>query len=204
MAQEEIFWWQKSRKDWILHRDRNIIFFHQKTIARRRRNRIEAIKDSMGDQIYNEKDIRSHAVEYFSSLFKSEAHSYQTYFVPNFFPAVNVNYLDCVNDPVVEEEIKRAIFSMKPLKAPGIDGLQAIFYQSQWHTIGPSFCTFIIDIFNTGQIPQNVNKTLLVLIPKVDYPTVECQKMYIYKGENRHFTFQVLLTTLTFMYLTFL
>ena len=34
--------------------------------------------------------------------------------------------------------------------------------------------------------------------------SVECQKMHIYKGENRHFTFQVLLTTLTFMYLTFL
>ena len=28
--------------------------------------------------------------------------------------------------------------------------------------------------------------------------------MYIYKGENHHFTFQVLLTTLTFMYLSFL
>ena len=33
---------------------------------------------------------------------------------------------------------------------------------------------------------------------------VECKKMHIYKGENHHFTFQVLLTTLTFMYLTFL
>ncbi|KAH9666643.1 putative ribonuclease H protein [Citrus sinensis] len=125
----------------------------------------------MGNWIYNEKDIRSHVVEYFSSLFKSEAHSYQTYSVPNFFPAVNANYLDCVNDPVVDEEIKRAIFSMKPLKAPGIDGLQAIFYQSQWHTVGSSFCTFIIDIFNTGKIPQNVNKTPLVLILKVDHPT---------------------------------
>ena len=43
MSQEEILWLQKSRNDWLLHEDRNMNFFHQKTIARRRRNRIEAI-----------------------------------------------------------------------------------------------------------------------------------------------------------------
>ena len=36
MGQEEILWWQKSRKDWIMHGDRNTRFFHQKTIVRRR------------------------------------------------------------------------------------------------------------------------------------------------------------------------
>ena len=43
MDQEEILWLQKSRKYWLLHRDRNTNFFHKKTIARRRRNRIEVI-----------------------------------------------------------------------------------------------------------------------------------------------------------------
>ena len=42
-------------------------------------------------------------------------------------------------------------------------------------------------------------KQLLAIIA-----AVECQKMYIYKGEKRHFIFQVLLTMLTFMYLSFL
>ena len=88
----------------------------------------------MGNWIYNEKDIRSHTVGYFSSLFKSDAHFYQAYLVPNFFPSLNANYLDRVTNPVVEEEIKKkTIFSMKPLKTPGIDGLQAIFYQN-WFT----------------------------------------------------------------------
>ena len=77
--------WQKSRKDWILHGVRNTTFFHKKTIAHRRRNRIEVIKDNMGNWIYNEKDICSHAIGYFSSLFKSEAQFYQAYHVSNFF-----------------------------------------------------------------------------------------------------------------------
>ena len=35
MGQEKILWWQKSRKDELLHGDKNTNFFHQKTIARR-------------------------------------------------------------------------------------------------------------------------------------------------------------------------
>ncbi|KAH9667991.1 reverse transcriptase domain-containing protein [Citrus sinensis] len=58
MSQEEILWLQKSRKDWLLHGDRNTNFFHKKTIARRRRNRIEAIRDSSGNWLYDEEDIK--------------------------------------------------------------------------------------------------------------------------------------------------
>ena len=32
MAQEEILWLQKSRKDWLLHGDKNTNFFHKKKL----------------------------------------------------------------------------------------------------------------------------------------------------------------------------
>ncbi|KAH9786561.1 putative ribonuclease H protein [Citrus sinensis] len=102
---------------------------------------------------------------------RSEAASPQRYQVPNFFPVLNAYDLESTVDPVLEEEIKRVVFSMKPLKAPGSDGLHAIFYQSQWPVVGPSFCKFMADIFNSGKIPQDINTTLLVLIPKVEHPT---------------------------------
>ena len=78
---------------------------------------------------------------------------------------------DCVTNPVLEIEIKNVVFSMKPLKAPGMDGLHVIFYQSQWPVVGPSLCKFIGDIFNSGKLPQEVNTTMLVLIPKVEHST---------------------------------
>ena len=34
-----------------------------------------------------------------------------------------------------------------------------------------SLCSFITNIFNSNHIPVEINRTLLVLIPKVDYPT---------------------------------
>lgn len=57
---------------------------------------------------------------------------------------------------VDDTKIKNSIFSMKPLKAPGVDGLYAIFYQSQWSIVDPSFCCFV----------KEINSTLLVLIPR--------------------------------------
>ena len=68
IGQEEILWWQKSRKDELMHGDRNTNFFHQKTIMRRWRNRIEAIQDNSGNWIYSEEEIRKHAIGYFSAL----------------------------------------------------------------------------------------------------------------------------------------
>ncbi|KAH9666802.1 putative ribonuclease H protein [Citrus sinensis] len=171
MSQEEILWLQKSRKDWLLHGDRNTNFFHKKTIARRRRNRIEAIRDSSGNWLYDEEDIKRHAVGYFSELFKRENAIYQNYHVPNFFPDLSSHDVDGAAAPILREEIKSAVFSMKPLKALDTDGLHAIFYQSQWYVVGPSFCRFIDDIFTTGKVPQEINTTLLVLIPKEEHPT---------------------------------
>ena len=42
--QEEILWWQKSRKIWINEGDQNTSFFHNSTIQYRQQNQINHIK----------------------------------------------------------------------------------------------------------------------------------------------------------------
>ena len=148
-----------------------MIFFHKKTVARRQRNRIQAIRESLGNWLYDEEDLMRHAMGYFSNLFKSESATYQNYHVPNLFPALDSYDVDGAATPILREKIKSTMFSMKPLKAPGTDGLHAIFYQSQRHVIGPSFCRLIKDIFTSGKVPQEINTTLLVLILKEEHPS---------------------------------
>lgn len=60
---------------------------------------------------------------------------------------------------------------MKPLKAPGIDGLHALFYQTQWKVVGASVCDIVSNIFKGNPLPLELNRTLIVLIPKTNNPT---------------------------------
>ncbi|XP_061366310.1 uncharacterized protein LOC133309544 [Gastrolobium bilobum] len=71
-----------------------------------------------------------------------------------------------------EVEIKSIVFKMGRFKAPGPDGLNAAFFQSQWHLVGKSVCELIRSIFDDPRKIQLVNQTHLCLIPKVDNP--EC------------------------------
>lgn len=60
-----------------------------------------------------------------------------------------------------------ALFEMDPLKAPRIDRLHAQFYQSQWSVVGESLVLMVQKRFLTGEVEAFLNKTLIVLIPKV-------------------------------------
>ncbi|KAJ4850290.1 hypothetical protein Tsubulata_019918 [Turnera subulata] len=48
LVREELLWMQKSRCQWLSCGDQNSHFFHTTTITRRKRNRIEALKDESG------------------------------------------------------------------------------------------------------------------------------------------------------------
>ncbi|KAH9696901.1 reverse transcriptase domain-containing protein [Citrus sinensis] len=171
LSQEELLWYQKSRREWIKYGDRNTSFFHQKTITRRDRNRITAIRDEGGNWIYEAQEIKDHAVTFFSTLYKSEQGTYQPYQVQGCFPQIDQTRLASLAMPIDKEEVHAAICQMSPLKAPGIDGYPAGFYQAQWHIVGESFSAGIKEVFNSHSIPKEVSKTLLILIPKTERPT---------------------------------
>lgn len=46
LAQEEVMWHQRSRAKWLSDGDRNTRYYHLKTVNRRRRNNIKALRDS--------------------------------------------------------------------------------------------------------------------------------------------------------------
>jgi hypothetical protein len=52
-----------------------------------------------------------------------------------------------------EEEIKKALFQIGDLKAPGPDGLHAVFYKRYWSLIGDDLTREVMQAVNTGVIP---------------------------------------------------
>lgn len=72
--------------------------------------------------------------------------------------------------PISIYEVHRALFSMKPFKAPGPDGLQPVFFQRYWNYTSEAVCNIVRNAFSTGLVPEGLNSTLISLIPKVEHP----------------------------------
>lgn len=72
---------------------------------------------------------------------------------------------------VTIEETRRALSSMQNQKAPGSDGFHPLFFKSQWEIIGHSIWDFTRTCFTNPSLIQEVNHTLITLIPKGEDPS---------------------------------
>lgn len=170
LKQEEIYWYQKSRCQWLSFGDRNTAYFHTKAIIRRQKNRIQCLKDNDHQWIWDDMKLKAMATEFYKNLFSKEGDSHHREHFFSKFPTIDEGIKNQLLRTVTDEEVKRALFDMKPFKAPGPDGFQPMFFQSQWQLVGDDVCNFIRKAFEGRQNLSEVNYSLIVLIPKVPRP----------------------------------
>ena len=77
---------------------------------------------------------------------------------------------DDLQRPFSVDEIKEALESMGDLKAPGPDGMFVVFYKRFWALVGGKVQEEVLAVLNGGGLPAGLNKTIIVLIPKVHNP----------------------------------
>jgi hypothetical protein len=77
---------------------------------------------------------------------------------------------ELLDRPFLAEEVERALFQMSPSKAPDPDGFTAGFFQKHWALVKDSITEVVLGFLNGGVMSEEVNKTVLVLIPKVANP----------------------------------
>jgi len=171
LEQEETIWFQKSCEKFISLGDRNTTFFHTSTIIRRRRNRIESLKDDEDQWISDKEELERLAVAYYTRLYSLVDVSEVRERLPTGgFTGLSPFEKEQLDKPFTLEEVVVAVKSMGRFKAPGPDGFQPVFYQECWEIVGSSVTRFVLDFFESGILPQSTNDALLVLIPKVLKP----------------------------------
>lgn len=81
-------------------------------------------------------------------------------------PQMNINLVQ----PFSEEEIQLAGHQLGSSKAPGPKGFFGLFYQHYWSTIHAIIYSASAEFFHLESMLAQINKTQLVLIPKVLNP----------------------------------
>ena len=171
--EEEIFWKQKSRIQWLRAGDRNTKYFHAVARGKRIRNRITTIQDENGVRRKGHKEVSEVAVKYFEDLYSSSPVDQGVYdevftgFHSRVSPEMNAD----LTQGVTMAEIQQAAFDIGPHKAPGPDGFSAVFYHQFWEDLKPEIMQEVADFFERGELDRQLNHTNLCLIPKVYPPT---------------------------------
>ncbi|CAL9005467.1 unnamed protein product, partial [Prunus brigantina] len=170
LEQEAMFWKQKSRLQWLQEGDQNTKFFHLTTIIRRRRNKIERLKNNEGVWVEEAQDIKGLAMAYFEQFFSQEIVEHSDLTLPKLFPVIDSTDLELLEKEVDMAEIKRSLFGIGGLKALGVDGFPACFYQAQWNKCADDIFAMVTQAFQKCSIPDKLNYTLITLVPKVQSP----------------------------------
>lgn len=87
------------------------MFFHQKTLTRRRWNRIDAITNDSGQWLNDTKYIKQYAVGCFSAFYTEENNNLQPYLSNFFFPVLDGASLSLING-LVNEWRSKTFFSV--------------------------------------------------------------------------------------------
>lgn len=72
---------------------------------------------------------------------------------------------------VKDEEIKGAMFQIDGNKAPGPDGYSSVFFKKDWNIVGKDVCKAVREFFDNGKMLNEINSTLISLIPKIQTPS---------------------------------
>ncbi|KAL5538858.1 hypothetical protein UlMin_043555 [Ulmus minor] len=140
-------------------------------MIRRKSNRIDFLKLDSGEWIYSRNQIGDLFSARFESVFDSP------------LQPLSFNLSNIVNPVITEEdnadllriptweEVRNVVFSMGAFKAPGPDGMSALFYKHYWNIVGWDLVAAVRDFFMTNSMAKSLNENFIVLIPKNPSPT---------------------------------
>ncbi|XP_031124381.1 uncharacterized protein LOC116027096 [Ipomoea triloba] len=126
LDQQNVYWHQRAKQHWLHQGDKNKKFFHQYALARKRKNRIEKLKDD-SERWVEVSDVVRLAMQYFQNIFTEKGSIFGDS-LDGFLPTVQDADNEQLLKPFETDEVKIALFSMAPEKSPGPDGYSPALY----------------------------------------------------------------------------
>ena len=160
------FWKQFARDKYAKNMDRNTKYFHSIATFKKRKKQLLELKIN-GRSIKEPRRIKIEARRFFKELYHQKS-----------LPIIKIQeglvqkiqYQDAVKLETIPtvEEVKEAVYSCDPAKAPGPDGYNLNFIRRMWDVIGSDFVNSVLNFFISGSFDKSINLTWVTLIPKTD------------------------------------
>lgn len=115
--------------------------------------------------------MRSIVLDYFANMFTSEVGEPDSAILVDVRRSVTQD----MNTGLLAPFSYEALFQIGDLKAPGPDGLHAVFFKRFWSLLGDTLVSEVLDAVNNCKILDGWNDTTVILIPKVNNPTMVSQ-----------------------------
>uniref|UniRef100_A0A803P912 Reverse transcriptase n=1 Tax=Cannabis sativa TaxID=3483 RepID=A0A803P912_CANSA len=163
---------QADNKGWSQLKDLERTY-NVKANSRKKKNSITGLLDQNARWVSENRMVGRVACKYFQQLFtaqpasEAELKEFQS-IVPNKISRETNEYLTA---PFTKDEVLQAMRAIHPHKAPGNDGMPGLFYRKFWPIIGEEVNTACLGILNEGKSVEDINDTLICLIPKLPKPT---------------------------------
>ena len=167
---EEIMWRQRARIQWLAEGDSNTKFFHRKASARKSRNRIAELQRPDGSACTDEYEMAEMATAFYNNLYTSEDTVGIEEVLSHIPLRVDASMNASLIAPYSNVEVKTTLFQMFPTKAPGPGGFPAHFFQRHWELCGDEVTAMVLRVLQGEDSPKEINKTFIVLIPKIASP----------------------------------
>jgi hypothetical protein len=170
LYREEMMWLQCSRITWLKEGDRNTKYFHRQAKWRVRKNKIRGLRRVDGSWCDAPAEMQQLTVEFFEDLYTVDSAVSPAQVLHLIVPKVNSSMNDDLCKAFTEKEISDAMFQKGPLKAAGPDGFPMRFYQRHRDIVKSDVVKVVQKFFLDGCLPNGINDTAIVLIPKGNDP----------------------------------
>ena len=118
----------------------------------------------------NKDSITAAAISYFEKIYSTSS--------PSGINEVTHALSRCVTEDMnaeltkafTRDEVINALKQLHPTKAPGPDGMSAIFFHKYWDIVGLNIINMVLNVLNSNMPITEINKTNITLIPKTSQP----------------------------------
>lgn len=157
---------QRSRLDSLKDGNQNTALYQAKARERNRGNRIKSLRKDDSSVVVKQEDLENVANEFYKDLFAAQGDLDPGTVLEHVPRKVNGEMNESLTRPYTADEVRRPVFMMGANKALWLDGFTAGFFQVHWELIGTQITEAVLNFLNGGALPEDINNTTIVLIPK--------------------------------------